>query len=116
MQKFTLAALALVSLTACGTKTNTPAPPPEVSLDVVTDSKVQNVLTINVTVTGEGVREVTLTRENPGGDHQAPQLLKKVTVAPHSVSRSTTRFPVMELTGMRWRRSAVVTVPKRNAR
>lgn len=87
MQKFTLAALALVSLTACGTNTNTPAPPPEVSLDVVTDAKVQNVLTINVTVTGEGVREVTLTRENLGGDHQAPQLLKKVTVAPHSVSR-----------------------------
>lgn len=114
MQKFTMAALALVSLTACGT--NTPAPPPEVSLDVVTDSKVQNVLTINVTVTGEGVREVTLTRENPGGDHQAPQLLKKVTVAPHSVSRSTTLFPVMELTGMRWRRSAVVTAPQRNAR
>ena len=82
MKKFTLASLALLSLAACGP--TTPATPPQVSLEVATNSKVQNVVTVNVTVTGEGLHEVTLTRQGVSADPQSPQTLKKVTAAPFS--------------------------------
>ena len=81
MKKFTLAALTLVSLTACGS--STPLEPAQVTLEVSTNSKVQNVLNVAVTITGEQVREVTLLRGNPLAPEPFKEV-KHVTQAPFS--------------------------------
>lgn len=81
MKKFAWPALALVLLSACGTPS--PAAPAQVTLEVSTSSRVQNVLNVSVNVTGEGVRQVTLSRQNLADS--APLIpLKQVTQVPFS--------------------------------
>ena len=83
MRKIAVAAFGLVSLAAC-TPAPAPGPTPQVGLEVTTNAKVRNVLNVSVTVTGEGVREVTLFRQDTGGEAPPRQQLRTVTAPPFS--------------------------------
>lgn len=84
MDRFSLAALALLALTACNPPT--PDTPPTAQIEVTTNSKVQNVLNVSVTVTGDNLRQVTLLRDSSNDQIENYQVIKQVNTAPFSFS------------------------------